>query len=395
MRIAPLSPQELRDALDGDAPGAAAESWRLLREDVRALAPPPEAEFERRLHERLRDCAQGRAAATRRRMPRLALSRRPQIGGRQLLAGAGAGVALCALCALVIAFASGVFNGSERTLPPAGHVKAGSEVRSPSKAPESSAAVASAPEAAGAPAASNGQAAPFPHETFTSDGRVQEQSASITLAAPASEVQAVAGAAGRLATGDGGYVISSQVDVQREGAQAGEATLSLSIPSARLAQALTALGRLAPVRSQSESLQDITNAYEAAHRALADASAERAALLRALAKASTQGQIESLRQRLSLAGGTITRDKNQLQSVSRRAESSRVEVSVLAAAHARTKRSTLARGLDDAGHVLAVVLVGLLIALAVLVPLGVLGVFALLIGRRWRRWQREQALDRA
>jgi hypothetical protein len=222
---------------------------------------------------------------------------------------------------------------------------------------------------------------------------VQERSASITLAASPPEVQAVADGVSRLATEQGGYVISSQVNVQHE--RGGEATLSLSVPSARLTQVLSAFARLAPVRAQSQSLQDITDSYESARRTLADAVAERSALLRALARASTQGQIESLRRRLSLAGGAIARAKASLQSVSQRAARSRVEVSVLAAARAGDKRSTLARGVHDAGHLLAVVLVVLLIALAVLVPLIALIAIVVMAARRWRRLQREQALDRA
>ncbi len=169
----------------------------------------------------------------------------------------------------------------------------------------------------------------------------------------------------------------------------------LSIPSAHLTQALAALGRLAPVRAQSQSLQDITDSYESARRALADAVAERAALLRALAKATTQGEIESLRRRLALADGAIQRTKASLQAVSKRATNSRVEVAVLAAGQTRTGGLTLARGLHDAGTVLTAALAGLLIALAVLVPLGILGALLALGVARWRRLRREQALDSA
>jgi hypothetical protein len=69
-----------------------------------------------------------------------------------------------------------------------------------------------------------------------------------------------------------------------------------------------------------------------------------------------------------------------------------VEVTVLGDAHAASEGLTLHRGLHDAGRVLTVALVVLLIALAVLVPLGLV-LLALLGARRvWRRHEREQAL---
>jgi hypothetical protein len=40
---------ELEAALNGDGEGASADSWRELRADVRALAPPMDPEFEREL----------------------------------------------------------------------------------------------------------------------------------------------------------------------------------------------------------------------------------------------------------------------------------------------------------------------------------------------------------
>ena len=57
------------------------------------------------------------------------------------------------------------------------------------------------------------------------------------------------------------------------------------------------------VRAQSQSLQDITDTYNAARQRLTDAIAERQALIRALAGATTEGQIASLRERLSQARG--------------------------------------------------------------------------------------------
>jgi hypothetical protein len=203
-------------------------------------------------------------------------------------------------------------------------------------------------------------------------------------------VQSVSDQVAQLAVREGGIVQSSHVQLQ-SGA-AGEANLELRLPSARLSTALASLGRLAPLRAESQSLQDITDEYDAAKRKLADAVAERQALLRALAHASTQGEIESLRARLALAGGAITRARIAFQSVSKRGSSSTVEVTVLGNA-ASSGGLTLSGGLHDAGDVLRVALAVLIVALAVLVPLAALVALSLLLWRASRRRLRERALS--
>src|SRR5450759_5330053 len=52
----------LEAALNGTAKGPAADSWRELRDDVRALAPPMTSDFERHLEEEIiRHSARARA----------------------------------------------------------------------------------------------------------------------------------------------------------------------------------------------------------------------------------------------------------------------------------------------------------------------------------------------
>jgi cellobiose-specific phosphotransferase system component IIA len=173
---------------------------------------------------------------------------------------------------------------------------------------------------------------------------------------------------------------------------AGEATLTLSLPSAKLSAALASLGRLAPVRSESQSLQDITNTYDAARQRLSDATAERQALLRALSKATTEGQIDSLRERLAQNRGSIAQAHTAFQAVSQRASTAEVEVTVIGDGHAGSEGLTLHRGLHDAGRVLVVTLVVLLIAAAILVPLALLLAALVTTRRAWRRHQRERVL---
>ena len=219
---------------------------------------------------------------------------------------------------------------------------------------------------------------------------MQQLGASITLTAISGEVQMVADRVARLAVSEGGFVQSSHVN---EGEKTGEANLTLSMPSAKLSAALAALGRLAPVQGESQSLQDITNTYDADRQRLNDASAERRALLRALAKASTAGEIDSLRERLAQTTGAIARDRAALQAVSRQASTAEVEVSVLGDKRAGSEGLTIHRGLHDAGRVLTVTLVVLLIATAILVPLALLIVALAISSRAWRRCRRERILD--
>lgn len=240
----------------------------------------------------------------------------------------------------------------------------------------------SAGAAANAPFVASGAAA--------APGRVQQLGASITLTATPSEVQTIADRVSRLAVSDGGFVQSSHVN---GGEKTGEATLTLSLPSAKLSAALASLGQIAPVHAENQSLQDITNTYNAALQRLNDATAERAALLRALSKATTEGQVDSLRARLSQAGGAIARARSALQTVSRQASTAEVEVTVLGDKSPGSEGLTLHRGLHDAGRVLTVTLIVLLIAAAVLVPLALLIAALATVRRAWRRYRRERILD--
>jgi hypothetical protein len=381
---------ELDAALNGQAEGPAADSWRELSEDVRSLAPPMAAGFEQRLRARVEQPpAHPRPRRTRDWAGALA---RPRVAAGM----ASAAVTVLVVLALVLSGPQG--HGVEsRAGSGAGAAAAG--VKAPSSAPASSPAVpALSHERMGTSGATAkaGELAPVPGPPATAPGRVQQLAASIGLSTSAGEVQGVSDAVARLAVRDEGYVQDSHVQVQRHGSS--EANLTLRLPSARLSAALAAIARLAPVSSESQSLQDITNTYDAARQRLDDANAERRALLRALAAATTQGQIDSLRERLSQARSAITQDQSALQAVSQRASSAEVEVTVLAdggAAASASEGLTLHRGLHDALRVLTVAVVVALITAAVLVPLALL--IAALAGahRVWRRRRRERVLDAA
>jgi hypothetical protein len=381
---------ELEAALTGDSRGPTADSWRELREDVRMLAPPISPEFERRLRERIEEHA---ARGPRRaKMPwqRAVVRARKwlHVGWRpRVVAGLGVAMSAALVAALILAPWRAA-SPPERTPAVA---QSGTPARSATGAGETSGGLLT-------------QTAPVPKRASTAPSiaaagpsvesapaRVQQRGASITLAAASEGVQSIADRVARLAVGQGGFVQSSQVHLQRDGAS--EAALYLSLPSARLSVALALLAQLAPTRAESQSLQDITDEYDAARRRLADATAERQALLRALAKASTQGEIESLRARLSLAGGAIARAHSALQAVAKRGSSSPVEVTVVGDTHGRSEGLTLKKGLRDVGDVLTVALVVLIIAIAVLVPLSILLALLLIGWRVSRRVLRERALS--
>jgi hypothetical protein len=373
--------EALEAALSGRSEGSDADSWRELREDVRALAPPIAPEFE----ERLQATIDG-LGSRRRSRPRLGKLRAP---GRPALAGATA-LAAATVVALAIAApwrsgspASGVPHSAARpTLnantpggaPATATLPQGARARS-ALSPEGAAVTAVRPSSAGAAAA---------------PGRVQQLAASLTLSTSAGNVQAISDGVARLTVRDEGFVQSSHVQLQQQGQS--EATLMLKLPSGRLSAALAALGQLAPVRAESQSLQDITDAYDAARQRLTDATAEQRALLRALSRATTAGQIDSLRERLSQARNAIAQARSALRSVSQRASSAAVEVTVLGDRSAGGEGLTLHRGLHDAGRVLLVALTVLLIAAAVFVPLALLLAALTGGGRAWRRYRRERTL---
>jgi hypothetical protein len=358
-------------ALNGELAGPEASALRELGEDVRALSAGPDAEFERELQARVA------AWASERREPRRSRLRRriASSPGRSLALG-GVGTALAALVVALTLAGGGRSGGTaETSFPKSDHIKAVPQAglgSAPASAP------AEAPSEKGAD-----EAAP----AFSSE-RLRQLGASVTLATGSEGVQEAADAVSRLGASYGGYVASSHVQVHK-GATS-EAQLVLSVPSAKLSLAIAAVGRIAPERAVTQESQDITSSYEAARRHLGDDEAVRRALLRALAAATTQGEIESLRGRLAGNRAALAGDREAVRSVSRRASTAQLEVTIVGASSGHAL--TLGRGLHDAGDVLAVGGAVVLIGLAVLLPLGLLGLAGFAVSRAWRRRRREAAL---
>jgi hypothetical protein len=416
-------------ALNGEGEDAAADSWRELRAGVRALAPTIAPEFERQLGERLVEQAVRRprhlapmqrvqaggtpaSIGTARRRGRdrghAATKQSPGWARRLLATGPRRAAVIATTVAAVVAavLIAGPLGAGKRPIEEAIPQGSAGSAHLHMSAPAPAIQAAKGTAVQGAEAAAGGalartaggglaSTAPAGVEAAVAGGRVQQRAASIDLSAAPSEVQAVADRVTHIAANLGGYVQSSQVNVQAQAHEAAtsRAELDLKLPSAKLNSELATLGELAPVRSESQSLQDITNTYNAAQRRLGDAIAARRALLHALAAATTEDQIDSLRARLPQARRAISEAQSALQTVSQRASTSEVQVEVLGDRHATSEGLTLRRGLRDARKVLVTTLAVLLIASAILVPL-IFVVLAFTVARRsWRRAQRERALD--
>lgn len=398
----PLPGQEawiasLEDALRGESQDPDAGAWRELRDDVRSLAPVMTPAFEGSLAQGLErlGALQGGAVQADTRPPgealadtRLRRGRRSLAAHRRpaLAAAATAAVALVAAVLIAASHGSGWIASAPVERTPAAAQGASRPLPStPAQGAATSAPAAKAVEASPALGAVNAAGA------ASAPGRAQQLAASVTLGSTAANLQAISDQVAQLAVRDGGYVQSSNVQVQQQGAS--EATLALRLPSAQLGAALGAIGRLAPIRAENQSLQDITDAYDAARQQLSDAEAEQRALLRALAAATTEGQIDSLRQRLSASRAAVARSHASVNAVSQRASTAEVEVSILGDVRAGSEGLTLHRGLHDAGRVLVVALIVILIAAAILVPLALVLAALAVGGSALRRYRRERVLN--
>ena len=222
--------------------------------------------------------------------------------------------------------------------------------------------------------------------------RKVERSALLDLATGAGDLDRVADGVVRATDASGGFVASSQLDA---GATGGTAHFDLRVPTDRLDATLAVLSRLGHVRSRSQSTDDVTGAVVSARERLSDAKAERRALLRALGRARTSTQAEAIRARLRLARTEIASARGDLQALGRRTAFSSVSVTLSARGGGTSGGGSFGPGdaLNDAIRILGAVAGGLLVALAVLLPVAALVALVWLGARTLRRRSRERALD--
>jgi hypothetical protein len=225
--------------------------------------------------------------------------------------------------------------------------------------------------------------------------RRQERSAALTLAAPPREIEDVADGILRVTDAVGGYVASSSV---ASGADAG-GSFELRIPSSRLPRALAELSRLAHVRERTQATRDITAQSVSARERLREARQEREGLLRALARATTLNETESIKARLRTVNRQIASARASVRQIDNRAAFANVSVTLVAdrdaGAGAGDGEWTPGDALDDAMRVLEVAVGIGLIALAVALPLGLIAGLAVIGSRAAGRRRRERALDMA
>ena len=225
-----------------------------------------------------------------------------------------------------------------------------------------------------------------------SDGRrarEQQRSATLTLAVPRNEIDSAANDIARVTGELGGFVASSDVSTS------GGGSLHLRVPSARLDDTIERLRRIGRVRELSRRTVDITSSVVSARERLADARAERKALLAQLANAVTVNETESIRERLEIVSREIAVARRQLSRVSNRANFADVYVTVVARGAADEGAWTPGDAFRDALRVLEVAAGVALIAAAVLLPLALIWLLAWLARRGITRRRRERALDMA
>lgn len=411
----PLTPEQERDlealdrALAGDPVAFDLRELEDLVRDVRATAPEMTPAFAARLEQEVAD-----GFPSSQEPPPLRV-RRPWAGGRWVLLPA-AGSLAAVLVALVVVLGGGT---GPQTMSAGGDDSAASEAVAPAAEPATGPAADSAlqdRDTAAAPdtaAKAQRSAVPAPAQSSGGAGGYAGGSGSTIAPAPVRKVERTAVLA--IQTPDGrfesttdaviatvgrfrGIVASSQIG--SSDANGGEASFELRIPTERLDQALAALSKLGHVTERSQNLQDITGSFTSAQERLTDARAERRGLLRALARATTQTQIASVKAQLRTVNSRISSIKGQLAALRRRADLSTVNLTVVGGGSSENGGAgggggdwTPGDAAGDALRVLEVSAGVALIALAVLAPLGLLGAAIALAVRSGRRRSRETALD--
>ncbi|MGK2937580.1 MAG: DUF4349 domain-containing protein [Solirubrobacteraceae bacterium] len=360
-------------ALRGDAVAPEHADLAMLVADVRDVAPQATpaflAELDARVHEGFppRDDAPAGARAHR---PR-----------RRLLLGAG-GIAASAMIAVAVV----VSLGDDPAPLTSDTVVSDAATRAPEAATDSSEGSAAIPPA------------PTEEPALGRERRSVERSATLDLTVPAHEVQSTANAVVRATDRVGGIVQTSSINVG-EGSP-GEARFELRVPSDTLDEALAAYSKLGSVAHRTQDAQDITGAVVSAEDLLSDARAERRGLLRALGRADTRREVESIRARLRIVRADIARREAALRSVRARADLATVAVTVRGEDDGNGGPSgeeddgwSVGDAARDAGRLLEVAAGALIVGAAAILPLLALALAGAAAARHAVRRRRERGLD--
>ena len=371
---------------------------------VRDAAPRPSGEFLESLDARVAERF-GRPERER-RMPRIAAWPKRRI--------AGGLAAACAAGAIVVVAVGGSSGGGDAVdaLSSSGPARTQTQPAQPSTA-AGGAAEAARPQHTLTD--KTGTTVPIPRRSIppkaTATGTLAPAPATVAPAAPKRRVIRDTELAlttplkdfadttdGVIAVSDrfGGIVQTSNID---QTGSSGHASFDLRIPAGRLDDAMTALSRLAHVRSRSAASQDVTAQYLSASERLREAQAERRGILRQLAKADTIGERAALRIRLREVDARLTQARGEVRSLKQRTDYVQVAVTVDAAKRGEAIPGTGGNGhwtpgdaLHDAGRILQTAAGIALLMLAIGLPLALLGGLAAYGARLARRRRREAAL---
>jgi hypothetical protein len=226
-------------------------------------------------------------------------------------------------------------------------------------------------------------------------GRKVERTTDLTVGVAPSRLQAAAQRVYALVGEAGGIVDSSSVS---SGGGSGTASFALRIPAGRLDRTVTQLAALGRVRSQTSGTQDITASFASVAERLRGALAERRGILRALGRATTQAQLDALRERRRIVDGEIAGLRRERAGLRRRTSYGRVSLDLV------TNRSGVVPvgsghdrwapgdALADAGRILAVAAGVAILVLALALPAAALAALGWAAARPLRRRRRESAL---
>jgi hypothetical protein len=253
----------------------------------------------------------------------------------------------------------------------------------------------SVPSVPSVPSAPSAGPSPVAH------GRKEVQSAQLELVTGAARIDAVSQEVFTVVGQENGIVKRSSITQSGVNSYA---SFALSIPSGNLSETMSRLStlRYATVGSRTDNAQDVNNQYLSDQRRLADARALRTSLLKQLAAATTQAEIDSLTARIHDAEASIASDEATLRSLTHQIDFSDLNVQIETNAPPVPVGGHPAHGsggftLGQAGHdavrVLTVAAGVAVIALAALLPIGLLVALGLWAVLTLRRRRREQALD--
>jgi hypothetical protein len=332
--------------------------------ELRALRETPEAEFAAKLDRRV---AAGFPSETRVKQDRVLTRGRlvPILGA----------LAAVAVVAVVISNSqqTGLYSGGTNSAAPSETVApaGGDQFRSDQQASGTAALLA-------------------PQSSRPRNGRtqVQERTASLGLATDADKLQDAADGVIQVTDRYDGFVDSSAVHA---GGSRGHASFALRIPTAHLNDAMSDLSDLGHVTSSDTGSTNVTGSYADAVKAYRDAQASVDSLLEDLQNATSPSGAAIIKQQLVVARQQLAAARAALRGFKQHVALTPVNVQVTAQGDGSW---TIGDAADDAVGVLEAIGGAILIALAVLVPLGALLAIAWFGTREIRRRRREAPLDR-